>query len=59
MADLIHREFGVNYHAGHVWRILGELGWSCQRPTGRARERNEEAIRRGRRVERPAIKKSP
>lgn len=46
MADLIQRECGVDYHAGHVWKILDELGWSFQRPIGRARERNEEAIRR-------------
>lgn len=58
VAHLIEDEFGVAYHPGHVWKILDELGWSCQRPVGRARERNEEAIRRWRRVRRPAIKKS-
>ena len=26
-------------HPGHVWRLLKQLGWSCQRPTGRALER--------------------
>lgn len=59
VAHLIDNEFGVDYHPGHVWKILDELGWSCQRPVGRARERNEEAIRRWRRVEWPAIKKKP
>src|SRR5215813_4888270 len=59
VAHLIDNEFGVEYHPGHVWKILDDLGWSCQRPVGRARERNEEAIRRWRRVEWPAIKKSP
>jgi transposase len=59
VAHLIDNEFGVDYHPGHVWKILDDLGWSCQRPVGRARERNEEAIRRWRRVEWPAIKKSP
>jgi transposase len=57
VADLIEQEFGVHYHAGHVWRILGRLGWSCQRPEGRARERNEEAIRHWRKVGWPALKK--
>ena len=33
-------EFGVDYHEGHVWKILRGLGWSPQRPVGRARERN-------------------
>jgi transposase len=27
-----------------VWRILRQLGWSCQRPTGRVLERDEEKI---------------
>jgi transposase len=59
VAHLIDNEFGVEYLPGHVWKILDDLGWSCQRPLGRARERNEEAIGRWRRVEWPAIKKKP
>jgi len=59
VAHLIDNEFGVAYHPGHVWKILDDLGWSCQRPIGQARERNEEAIRRWKRVEWPAIKKKP
>ena len=57
VAHLIADKFGVDYHPGHVWKILDDLGWSCQRPVGRARERNEEEIRRWRRVRWPAIKK--
>jgi transposase len=37
VADLIEQECGVKYHPAHVWRILRELGWSCQRPTSRYR----------------------
>jgi transposase len=59
VAHLIEQEFGIQYHRGHVWKILDDLGWSCQRPVGRARERNEEAIRHWRRVDWPAIKKKP
>ena len=59
VAHLIENEFGIEYHRGHVWKILDDLGWSCQRPVGRARERNEEEIRRWRRVRWPAIKKKP
>jgi transposase len=59
VAHLIDQEFGVDYHSGHVWKILDALGWSCQRPVGRARERNEAGIRHWRRVEWPAIKKKP
>src|SRR5271155_3884348 len=41
IARLIHRQFGVRYHSDHVGRLLGQMGWSCQRPTGRARERKD------------------
>jgi transposase len=58
VADLIEREFGIRYHSGHVWKLLIGLGWSPQRPTGRARERNAEAIRQWRQKTWPAIKKS-
>ena len=50
VAHLIESEFGVAYHPGHVWKVLDALGWSCQRPVGNARERNEEEIRRWRRT---------
>jgi len=41
---LIRRLFGVHYHPGHVWKVLRKLGWSPQRPTTRARERDEAAV---------------
>ena len=59
VARLIGDEFGVRYHEGHVWKILRALGWSPQRPVGKARERNEEAIRGWQRKTWPAIKKKP
>jgi transposase len=59
VAELIGQEFGVRYHPGHVWKILVSLGWSCQRPVGRALERNEEAIRHWKKVPWPNIKKKP
>ena len=34
--DLIEYRTGVRYHEDHVWRILRKLGWTCQRPSGRA-----------------------
>jgi len=57
VAHLIESEFGIRYHPGHVWKILVRLGWSCQRPMGRARERNEQAIRVWKIQTWPAIKK--
>lgn len=59
VAELIEQEFSIKYHPGHVWRILRQLGWSCQRPTGRARERDEERIRWWKQERWPAIKKKP
>ena len=59
VADLIERECGIKYHSGHVWKILRNLGWSCQRPTGRALERDEDAIRRWKKNRWPELKKKP
>jgi transposase len=57
VADLIEREFGVSYHPGWVWQILRDLGWSCQKPEQRARERDEAAIAKWRTEDWPRIKK--
>ncbi len=59
VAEVIEDKFGVEYHPGHVWRILRQLGWSVQRPAGRALERDEEAIRRWKRRRWPVLKKTP
>src|SRR5260370_18915055 len=56
---LIEYRTGVRYHEDHVWRILRKLNWSCQRPTGKALERNEETIRQWQKVAWPRIKKKP
>lgn len=57
VAHLIEQEFGVRYHPGHVWKLLINLGWSPQRPEGRARERNQAEILNWKRKVWPAIKK--
>lgn len=59
VAALIEQLTGVRYHPGHVWRLLGANGFSCQRPERRAVERDEQAIRRWKRVQWPALKKRP
>ena len=59
VARLIQDRFDVRYHEGHVWKLLRALNWSPQRPVGKARERNEEAIRRWKRTTWPGIKKKP
>ena len=57
VAHLIEQQFGVRYHEGHVWKLLVRLGWSPQRPVGRARERNEEQIHHWKKKVWPALKK--
>jgi transposase len=59
VAEVIQRCFGVRYHRDHVGRVLGQMRWSCQRPVGRAKERDEARIRHWKRVEWPRIKKKP
>lgn len=54
---LIERLFRVNYHVDYVGTLLHQLGWSPQKPEHRARERDEAAIERWRRVEWPRLKK--
>jgi len=53
VADLIARECGVAYSTVHAWRILRALGWTPQRPGGRAVERDEAAIAHWKRVRWP------
>jgi len=57
IAQVMERHLGVRYHPGHVWKLLGQLGWSCQRPEGRARERDGACVRRWLKRRWPDIKK--
>ncbi len=59
IATVIERLGGVRYHPGHVWRVLRRLGWSLQKPTTRARERNEEEIARWKKTGWSRLKKTP
>lgn len=57
IAQVIEREFQIRYHPGHLSRILKTLGYSCQKPAARARERDERAAEEFRRCTWPAVKK--
>ena len=59
VAHLIEENFEVDYHPGHVWRILRQLRWSVQQPVGRALERNEARIEDWKQRRWPEIKKKP
>jgi len=56
---VIERLHGVRFSQTQVWRILGSLGFSPQKPEKRAIERNEEAVRQWKRRTWPALKKNP
>jgi transposase len=58
VAQLIEQQCGVRYSQPRVWQILRALGWSCQRPTGQARQRDEAAIRDWKRTQWPRLKKT-
>lgn len=56
---VIERLHGVRFSQAHVWRILGSLGVSSQKPKKRAIERDEDAVRNWKRSTWPALKKKP
>ena len=57
VAHVVAERFGVQYHVDHVWKLLRSLGFTCQRPEHRARERDEQAVATWRRRAWPRIKK--
>ena len=58
VAEVIQKQFGVHYDPSGVWHVLRRMGWSCQKPERRARERDEDAIVTWRKTDWPRIKKS-
>jgi transposase len=59
IAAVIKKQFGVSYHESHVFKILRALGWTCQKPERRAKERNEARIQQWLAEDWPRIKKGP
>jgi transposase len=59
VARLIEQQTGIRYHPDHVCRILAKLRWSCQRPVGRALEREEIKIAHWKKKRWPDLKKKP
>lgn len=57
VAEVIRKTFGVTYDPSGVWHVLNRMGWSCQKPERRARERDEQAIVQWRKQDWPRIKK--
>lgn len=59
VTQVLERMFGVKYNPGPVWYILRSMGWSCQKPERRARERDEKAIATWRKERWVEVKKVP
>ena len=58
VAVVVERLTGVHYHPGHVWKILGSIDWTLQRPTKRAKERNPEKVKQWVGQRWPEVKKT-
>ena len=59
VATLIERMHGVRFGQTQVWRILGSLGFSPQKPEKQAIERNDDAVRQWKQRAWPRLKKKP
>jgi len=58
VAVVVERLSGVRYHPGHVWKILGSIDWTLQRPAKRAKERNPKKVKRWIDKRWPEVKKT-
>lgn len=56
---LIERQYGVKFGQTQIWRILGGLGFSAQKPERRAIERDDNAVATWKRKTWPGLKKKP
>lgn len=54
---LIKKISRTDYHKGHVWKIVINLGFSCQKPQTKAKERDETAIKEWKLKTFPRLKK--
>lgn len=58
VALVIERITGVQYHPGHVWKILGAMNWTVQKPERQAKERNPLQVEYWKTVRWPEVKKT-
>ena len=57
VGQVVEKRFGIRYSIANLWKLMASLGWSCQKPETRARERDEKAIAYWKRYVWPHIKK--
>lgn len=56
---LIEKQFEVIYSDVHVWRLLGAMGFSSQKPEKQAKARDDQAVQTWQKRTWPALKKKP
>ena len=56
---IVAEHFGVRLSESQISRILSAMGFSCQRPAGRALQRDEQAVRRWNTRRWPRAKETP
>jgi len=54
---VIQKRFRIHYSNSNLWYLMQNLGWSCQKPTKKAKERREAEIRYWKHHVWPHIKK--
>ncbi|GCF07086.1 hypothetical protein KDI_06500 [Dictyobacter arantiisoli] len=57
-AQMIQKQFGVNYHPAHCSHLLRAIKYSQQKPIQKATQRDEAAIQRWKDEHIPALKKA-
>jgi len=58
IAEVIRDRFQVDYHVDHIGRLMHSLGWSPQKPSRRAAERDEDGIATWAKIDWPRVKKT-
>jgi hypothetical protein len=58
VALVIERLTGIRYHPGHVWKILGAMHWTVQKPEKQAKERSLVQVEYWKTVRWPEVKKT-
>lgn len=57
IGQIIRKNFGIRYSTSNLWYLMNNLGWSCQKPAKKAKERREAEIRYWKEHVWPHIKK--
>jgi len=57
LAAVMKKTTGVRFGHNHTWEIVRSLGFTCQKPQVKAKERDEEAIKAWKEKRLPGLKK--